>query len=177
MKKLGRKTVYESNWLNLYLDRVEMNDKSIIENYHVIKYQREGVTVVVENKNEEILFVKAYRYLLDSAEWETPAGGTEKGEDILKTGEREVLEESGYHIKNLKYLFSYFPASGSNDLKFHVLKAVLDEEKERENFDINEIADVKWIKKDKIKELIKNNELKDGLTLSALMYYLFLDKE
>ena len=55
------------------------------------------------------------------------------------------------------------------------LKAVLDEEKERQDFDLNEIADVKWIKKDKIKEMIKNNELKDGLTLSGLMYYLFLN--
>lgn len=177
MRRLGRKVMYESNWINFYLDRVEMNDKSIIENYHVVNYQREGVTVIVENKNEEILFVEAHRYLLGCTEWETPAGGTEKGEDILKTGEREVLEESGYHIKNLEYLFSYFPASGSTDLKFHVLKAELDEEKLRGEIDLNEIADVKWIKKDKIKEMIRNSELKDGLTLSGLMYYLFLDRK
>ena len=174
MKRLDRKVMYESNWINFYLDRVEMNDRSIIENYHVINYHREGVTVVVENDNDEILFVEAHRYLLGTTEWEIPAGGTEKGEDILKTGEREVLEESGYHVKNIEYLFSYYPASGSTDLKFHVLKAVLDERKERQDFDLNEIADVKWIKKDKIKEMIKNNELKDGLTLSGLMYYLFL---
>ncbi len=176
MKRLGRKVMYESNWINFYLDRVEMNDKTIIESYHVINYQREGVAVIVENADEEILFVKAHRYLLGTAEWETPAGGTEKGEDILKTGEREVWEESGYHIKNIKHLFSYFPASGSTDLKFHVLKAVLDEEKERGDFDLNEIADVKWIKKDEIKEMIKNNVIKDGFTLSGLMYYLFMDK-
>lgn len=177
MKRLGRKIMYESNWINFYLDRVEMKDKSIIEDYHVVSYHREGVTVIVENKNDEILFVEAYRYLLNSSEWETPAGGTEKGEDILKTGEREVLEESGYYIKNLEYLFSYFPASGSTDLKFHVLKAELDEEKERKDFDTNEIADVKWIKKDKVKDMIRNNEIIDGLTLNGLMYYLFLDKQ
>ena len=107
MKRLGRKVMYESNWINFYLDRVEMNDKSIIEDYHVIKYHREGVTVVVENDNDEILFVEAHRYLLGTTEWEIPAGGTEKGEDILKTGEREVLEESGYHVKNIEYLFKF----------------------------------------------------------------------
>ena len=55
------------------------------------------------------------------------------------------------------------------------LSITLDEGKERQDFDLNEIADVKWIKKEKIKEMIKNNELKDGLTLSGLMYYLFLN--
>ena len=174
MKRLGRKVMYESNWIDFYLDRVEMNDKSIIENYHVINYHREGVTVIVENKKEERQLVEGHRYLLGTTEWETPAKKKKKGEDILKTGEREVLEESGYCIKNIEYLFSYFPASGSTDLKFHVLSAVLDEEKERQDFDLNEIADVKWIKKDKIKEMIKNNELKDGLTLNGLLYYLFL---
>lgn len=175
MKRLGRKTLYESNWIDFHLDRVEQNDGSIIESYHVVNYHREGVTVVVENDNDEILFVKAYRYLLGSEEWETPAGGTEKGEDIMKTGEREVHEESGYYIKNLEYLHSYFPASGSIDLKFHVLKARLDIEKEKEDFDTNEIADVKWIKKDTIKQMIRENKFKDGMTLNALMYYLFLD--
>ena len=103
MKKLGRKTVYESNWLDLHLDKVELNDGSIIESFHVVDHHREGVTVVVENEKEEILFVKAYRYLTNSEEWETPAGGAERNEDILETGKREVLEETGYHIKNLEW--------------------------------------------------------------------------
>ena len=174
MKKLGRKTVYESNWLDLHLDKVELNDGSIIESFHVVDHHREGVTVVVENEKEEILFVKAYRYLTNSEEWETPAGGAERNEDILETGEREVLEETGYHIKNLEYLLTYYPASGSNKLKFHILKAKVDEAQKAVSYDTNEIADVKWFKKEEVLGMIKTNEIKDGLTLTALMYCLFI---
>ena len=174
MKKLGRKTVYESNWLDLHLDKVELKDGSIIDSFHVVSHHREGVTVVVENEKEEILFVKAYRYLTNSVEWETPAGEEEKSEDIMDTGAREVLEETGFHIKDLEHLISYYPASGSNKLKFHVLKAKLDRENEKQDFDTNEIAEVKWFKKEEVLKMIKTNEIKDGLTLTALMYCLFI---
>lgn len=174
MKKLGRKTVYESNWLDLHLDKVELNDGSVIDNFHVVTHHREGVTVVVENEKEEILFVKAYRYLTNSIEWEIPAGGAEKNEDIMETGEREVLEETGFHIKDLEHLLSYYPASGSNKLKFHVLKARLDNEKKKGDYDTNEIADVKWFKKEEVINMIRTNEIKDGLTLTALMHFLFI---
>ena len=97
MKRLGRKVMYESNWIDFYLDRVEMNDKSIIEDYHVINYHREGVTVIVENENNEILFVEAHRYLLGTTEWEIPAGGTEKGAcGAARTARGPTWPQSGY---------------------------------------------------------------------------------
>ena len=174
MKKLGRKNVYISNWLDVYLDKVELPDGTVMDEFHVINYHRDGVAVIVENEKDEILFVKVYRYLLESVEWEIPAGGTEKGEKIMETGEREVLEETGYSIKKLEPMFSYHPASGSSNLKFHVLKAVLDTSKAKEKYDENEIAEVKWIGKEKVLSMIRNNEFQDGFTLTALLHYLFL---
>jgi len=34
---LGRRTIYSSPWINLYLVRVELPDGSIIEDHHVLE--------------------------------------------------------------------------------------------------------------------------------------------
>lgn len=40
------------------------------------------------------------------------------------------------------------------------------------DFDKNEIKEVKWISVKEIKKVIRDNEIKDGLSLTALLFYL-----
>jgi hypothetical protein len=42
-------TLYENNWVNLYIDRVEFPNGYIIEQHHLLDFDHEAVMALVEN--------------------------------------------------------------------------------------------------------------------------------
>ena len=95
-KRLSRTVIYENPWVNLYVDKVRFPDGRIIEQHHLLDFEKEAVAALVENSEGQVLLVHVYRYTTDTIEWEIPAGSVEEGESILEAARREVWEESGY---------------------------------------------------------------------------------
>ncbi len=81
-ERLSRTTIYESDHVCLYTDRVKLPSGYIIEKYQQIHYPKEAVVVVIFNENDDILFVHNRRYTVGHLEWEIPAGKIEQGESI-----------------------------------------------------------------------------------------------
>lgn len=77
-KRLSTKTMYESDGICLYADRVQMPDGSIIDPYHRLHYPHDSICVVIFNQWEEILLIRSKRYIIGRLEWEIPAGRIEK---------------------------------------------------------------------------------------------------
>ena len=46
-ERLASKTIYESDWISLYEDKVKMPDGSIIDSYHRLQFPHESVCVVI----------------------------------------------------------------------------------------------------------------------------------
>jgi ADP-ribose pyrophosphatase len=172
-KRLSRKTIYECPWFNLFGDKVILPDGKLIENYHVIDYKKESVAVIIENENNDILLIQSYRYVTDSLEWEIPAGHIEEGESILEAASRESFEETGYEIEDHHMLYSYNPSNGSSSQVFHIVAAKAGKQKTVE-FDRNEVKEIRWFSKEEVKDLIRDKELRDGYSLTALLLY-FMD--
>ncbi|MDP3921012.1 MAG: NUDIX hydrolase [Candidatus Omnitrophota bacterium] len=168
-KKLERKTIYKSSWVNLHVDRVEMPGGRIVDEHHVVDYPKEGVGVLVLDQEERILMIRSYRYIIDSIEWEIPAGSVEKGESVIQTGRREVLEESGYETQDAESLFAYYPSIGISNQMFHIIKCRAG--KRVGLHDVAEVAEVKWLLQGEVKQLIDENKINDGLSLTALLWF------
>ena len=46
-ERLASRTIYESDWISLYEDKVKMPDGSIIDSYHRLHFPHESVCVVI----------------------------------------------------------------------------------------------------------------------------------
>lgn len=169
-KRLDRKTIYKSPWINLHIDKVLLPSGKIIEKFHQLDYPQESVVVLIMNPQNEICFIRSLRYTTQKIEWELPAGGIDKGEDILAAAKREVIEETGLKMKNLKLLYTYFPSNGMSNQIVHVFFGKI-EGNNQTGFDTDEVKEVKWLTSDKIKELIVKNEIRDGISLLPLLLY------
>ncbi len=169
-KRLSRTVIYENPWVNLYADRVEYPAGRIIEKHHLLDFETEGVAVLVENAQGQLLFVHSYRYVTDSIEWEVPAGGIDQGESIFEGARREVWEETGYETSAYEVIYSYYPMNGIANKLFHIVHCQAGAK--TGEFDRNEVKKLKWLDRAEIQEMIQEGLINDGLSLTALLLYL-----
>jgi ADP-ribose pyrophosphatase len=169
-RRLAREIIYENAWVNLYADKVQFPAGRVIERHHVLDFERAAVAALVENNDGHILLVHAYRYITDSIEWEIPAGVIDQGEAVLDAAQREVREETGYETQEAQLVYTYNPMNGIANQVFHVAhcKAL----STTGQFDRNEVRAYKWFSIEDIKSMIKENTIRDGFTLTALLLHL-----
>ncbi len=169
-ERLERTTIYESDYVCLYADRVRMPGGSVIEKYHQIHYPKEAVSVVIFNEKNEILMIRERRYTVGRLEWEIPAGKMEPGETVEEAARREAMEETGCTLKDLAFLCSQNPANGMSDALCHVFAARVDTEGAIR--DTEEVADKVWMPVGQVKELLRENRTRDGVSILAILYAL-----
>ncbi len=78
-ERLERTTIYESDYVCLYTDKVKLPSGNVIDKYHQIHYPHEAVSIVIFNEKNEILMIREKRYTVGRLEWEIPAGRIEDG--------------------------------------------------------------------------------------------------
>ena len=169
-ERLARDIVYQSPWVNLYLDTVKFPNGLLIEQFHLLDFPRAAVTSIVEDNSGNILFVRICRYTTGTTEWELPAGGIEAGETEIEAAKREVLEETGYTSEVHELIYSYHPMNGTANKLFHVVRCKAVDYSQ--HFDQNEVSATRWFTRAEVKEMIKNKVIKDGFTLTALLLWL-----
>ncbi|MDE6052202.1 MAG: NUDIX hydrolase [Lachnospiraceae bacterium] len=167
-KQIGRKIIYESGWICLYADQVEMPDGRVLDSYHKLHYPHESACVVIVNDQDEILLIQSKRYITSRLEWEIPAGRIEADETPEEAARRECMEETGCTLKDLTYLCLNNPCNGMSDLKMHVFGARV--ENERSAFDENEVLNKKWVPKSEVLNMLRDNEIQCGVSMLALLY-------
>lgn len=169
-KRIERTTIYESEHVCLYTDKVQFPSGYVIEKYHQIHYPKESVAVVIFNEDHDILFIHNRRYTVGHLEWEIPAGKVEEGEQAETAAKREAKEETGCELQNLQYLCSQNPCNGMSDAIVHVFAAKVSAESEIR--DTDEVSSKRWFTKEETLDLLRNNGTKDGVSILAVLYAL-----
>lgn len=157
---------YKGAILEVYHDRV------ILENGEeagrdVVRHSG-GVCVVAVNENNEVFFVRQFRYPHGKVLLEVPAGKLEWGENHFECGKRELLEETGHTADEFTYLGCLYPtpAYDSEVIHMYLAKKL---HKGAQKLDDDEFLEVLTIPLDKAIEMVMNNEIEDAKTQIALL--------
>jgi ADP-ribose pyrophosphatase len=170
-ERLSREIVYQSPWVNLFLDKVRFPNGLVIEKFHLLDFPRPAVTAIVENEMGNIVFVKVCRYTTGATDWELPAGGVEIGETALEAAKREVLEETGFTSDDHQLIYSYYPMNGSANKLFYIVRCKA--AKHIQDFDKNEVTETRWFTRHEVKQMLEDKAITDGFSLTALLLWLY----
>ena len=165
----GRRRVYGSDWVNVWLDDVEIPGGRRFE-HHVLRMPRGSVTVVV-TRGTEILLLWRHRFITDTWGWEVPAGWLDDGDSPADAARREVEEETGWVPGPLTELHSYYTVPGLADHRFTIFRA------DGATYrgappDPSESSRVEWVAASDIPKLIEEGQLTDGPSVTALSFAL-----
>jgi 8-oxo-dGTP pyrophosphatase MutT (NUDIX family) len=87
-----------------------------------------------------------------------------------------MLEETGWRPGPLSLLFSYFPSIGLIDQRFNIFVAN-GAEHVGEPADSSESDRVEWIEVVQLPALIRRGEIRDGYSMTALLWLLQMGSE
>src|SRR5690606_37731216 len=94
-KLLESKYIIQRPWATLRVDKLELPNGNIKDEYYVLEYPT-WVNMVAITEDENVLFVKQYRHGADQIMVELPAGVVEDDEEPEVAARRELLEETRY---------------------------------------------------------------------------------
>ncbi len=128
-----------------------------------------GVCVAALNDNDELLFVKQFRYPYMQQTIEVPAGKRDRqGEDPLECGKRELKEETGATAERYINLGSLYPSPGYVDEIIYCYLATGLTYGDM-NLDDDEFLDVIKIPLQKAADMVLSGEIKDAKTQIAVL--------
>ena len=104
--------------LTVKRDQVRLPNGNTSQREYVIHPGAVVVVPILPNGN--VVLEKQFRYALHQVFIELPAGKIDAGEDILITGQRELLEETGYSASDWVKLGHQHPCIGYSNEIIHI---------------------------------------------------------
>lgn len=165
-KTLDSQKIFDGRVLNITLDEVELPDGS--RSKREIVNHPGGVAVAALDDDDNIYFVKQFRYPYKETVLELPAGKLEKGSTPLENGKRELFEETGAVGYSYISLGQVYPSPGYTSEIIH-LYACRVKFQGKQNLDDGEFLNVEKIPFSRAVEMVLNNQIPDSKTQIAVL--------
>ena len=163
---ISSQTIATGGMLTVKCDQVRLPNGNVGQREYVM--HPGAVLIIPLLPNGNVVLEKQFRYPLHQVFIELPAGKIDAGEDILLTGQRELLEETGYSATEWLAIGHQHPCIGYSDEVIHMYLArgltlglhQRDEDEALEVFDVS-FADCLG--------MIQNGQINDGKTIIGLL--------
>ncbi len=165
-KKLSSELIYDGKILKL------TRDTALLENgetaYREVVHHSGGVCVLPLDNENNVLFVKQFRYPFATVLLEIPAGKREAGEDPLECGIRELKEEVGATADEVISLGKLYPtvAYDTEIIYMYLARGLKFGER---HLDEDEFVDVVKIPLSEAYEMVMRDEIPDSKTQIAIL--------
>ena len=168
-KLLSSEYIHKGKWATLRIDKCEMPNGHIVDDYYVLEYGTwvNGVAITEDN---EVLMVEQYRHAADIISLEIPGGVVDEGENPQEALRRELLEETGYQFDDFELLciVSPNPSTGNNQVYSYLAKG--GKKVQEQSLDDAEDINVKKYTIDEIKQLLAENKIAQAMHCTGLFY-------
>jgi hypothetical protein cdivTM_08694 len=119
-RTISSRTIFEYSRLTVVEDIVKLPNGNIISYIHY-PYCGYGGVIVVCRRGDTILVQQEYSYPVDEVLYQLPGGKIEVDEDACAAARRELAEESGVAMNNLRECGWFYPDNRRTDAKLHVV--------------------------------------------------------
>lgn len=165
-KTINSKVVYEGRIITVHVDDVELPDGSRAKR-EIVEHSG-GVCVAALTDNDEILFVRQFRYPYKKELLELPAGKLEKGENPLEAGIRELEEECGVIAEKVFSLGTVYPTVAYCS-EIIYLYAATGLRRTEQHLDMGEFLSVEKKPLDEAVRMVMNGEICDSKTVALVL--------
>jgi len=163
---LSSEPLYQGKILNLRRDTVRLaNDRQATR--EVVEHV-DSVAAVPLLDNGQVVLVEQWRYPVERALLEIPAGIIDSGEQPAEAMRRELIEETGYAAGRLESVFSLYLAPGYSQELIHIFLAQ-DLQPAEAVPDDDEIIRVKRVPFEDAVAACLRGELTDAKTVAGLL--------
>jgi len=120
-KTIERDYVFKGKVINVRRDTAQLPNGKLA-NREVVEHTG-GVTIAALTDDDELLFVRQFRYPIGEVLMELPAGKLNVGEDPLAAAARELLEETGAVARNFYDLGWIYTSPGYTTERLYLYAA------------------------------------------------------
>ena len=167
-KTIKAEYLLRDKWLTVRVDTCETPSGTIVEPYYVLEYP-DWVHIIAFDHNNHILITSQYRHAVNKICAEIPCGIIETGETPIEAAHRELLEETGCAVAELKPIGCFHPNPATHTNSVHCFLALGTVITDVPNQDVSEDITFEFVPVSHILELIEDEEFSQGLHVASLM--------
>lgn len=159
---------YESEYNILVVDLVCEKQGQYFAYERLLPTVEKGAVVCVPKYTDKYILLKQYRHALRDYQYAFPRGYGELGLSPEENAQKEMREEMNACVETVSFLGNIVADSGLLGNKVDIYLCAISSYSQPESYEgITELIEVS---EDELEQMIKENKISDGFTLSAYAY-------
>jgi len=163
--------IYQDQYIILLKDLVTHPNGKRGTYIRIISATRNSGVVILPILDDCIIFLKHFRHSTRSYHYEIPRGFGSDDLSVEENAAKELFEETGYSIRELRFLGRVHPDTGLLSTQANVYAAYVDVNAQSATDEEEAVCSIELIKMEAVKQMVASGEITDGYSLSALALY------
>lgn len=164
---VSTRDIYTGKIISVKVSTVEIKDQRYCQREIVL--HPGGAYIAAVTESNRVLLVKQFRKPIEEFTIELPAGKLDLGEDPKDCIKRELTEETGYALTELRFINHVYPSPGiSNEKLYMYFGKVMSKDSPRDPDD--EISEVLEVTIEEALQMIKSAQITDAKTIIGIYW-------